>query len=189
MAEERLAIDHIAPIFCAAAKKTLDKATGKIVTYSHTIQKITKLSIRPDLGCFVQFAGDYNGLTAMNFSAAAAMELYRGYMITMGLPASDLAKEPTSSEVVDTIGEITNQVMGRAVRMVESKYDLSSKFGQPKALALNSAIALFPELTNAGVVVSGENDEVVTRRIVFKIDNVRFHMEISMESATFMPML
>ncbi len=185
MSDQQLAIDLIAPVFCAATKKTLDKGTGKKVSFSHTIQTIAKLSIRPDVGCFVQFSGDYNGLTAMNFSAEAALELYRGYMTTMGLPLEELAKESTSSEVVDTIGEITNQIMGRAVRMVESKYDLNSKFGQPKALSLNSAIALYPEVTFSGGTVSGEDEALDSRRIVFKIDNVRFHMEISMEKSYF----
>ena len=167
-------IDVISSFFCQATKKTLEKGTKKTVKYSDTIQAIPKISLKPALGCFVQFNGDYNGLIVMNFTANAAMEIYRNYMITMGLPEADLAKNFTSSEVVDTMGEMVNQVMGRAVRMIESKYDLSVSFGQPKALALNNSITLTPELKYSD-----------NRRMVFAIGTERFTIELSMEKTEF----
>ena len=77
------------------------------------------MSLRPEIGCFVQFNGDYSGLVVVNFSAGAAMDLYRSYMLVMGMPESELAKDATSAEVVDTMGEMTNQFMGKAMQMVE----------------------------------------------------------------------
>jgi CheY-specific phosphatase CheX len=168
-----------------ATKKTLEKGTQKEIKYSSTVQVIPKISLRPDLGCFVQFTGDFNGLMIMNFSADSALELYRNYMLTMGLPEEDLAKNSTSSEVVDTMGELTNQIMGRAMRMVETKYDLVSKFGQPKSLFLNSAIILSLETTTAGVEMSPDTQFGYNRRIVFKIGNHRFHVELAMERTEF----
>ncbi|MEA1933098.1 MAG: chemotaxis protein CheX [Thermodesulfobacteriota bacterium] len=167
-------IDFISGIFCQATKKTLEKSTKKLIKYSDTIQSIPKISLKPELGCFVQFSGDYNGLIVMNLSAKAAMDIYRNYMITMGLPEDDLAKNFTSSEVVDTMGEITNQVMGRAMRMIESKYDLCASFGQPKSLALNNAITLTPEQRYSD-----------NRRMVFAIGTDRFTIELSMEKTEF----
>ncbi len=102
------------------------------------------------------------------------MDIYRNYMITMGLPEDDLAKNYTSTEVVDTMGEITNQVMGRAMRMIESKYDLCASFGQPKSLALNNAITLTPEQKYSD-----------NRRMVFSIGTDRFTTELSMEKTEF----
>ena len=132
MPEQIATIDIVAHLFCQATKKTLDKSTQKTVKYSNTLQSIPKVSLRPELGCFVQFSGDYNGLVVMNFSADAAMELYRSHMTTMGLPEEKLAKDYTSAEVVDTMGEMTNQIMGRSLRMVESKFDLVAPWGSPR---------------------------------------------------------
>ena len=186
MKEGNLAIDHISKIFCLATKKTLEKGTKKEIKYSSTVQKISKISLRPELGCFVQFSGDYNGLLIMNFSADAALELYRNYMLTMGLPEKELAKNATSNEVVDTMGELTNQIMGRAMQMAETKYDLNSKFGQPRAVYLNSAIILSLENSSGGLEMSPDSQYSDNRRIVFKVGNSRFHVEISMERTEFM---
>lgn len=177
MTEKRATIDIIAEIFCQATKKTLDKSTRKSVKYSKTIQVIPDVCLRPELGCFVQFTGDYNGLVVVNFSGGAAMELYRSYMIAMGLPEDSLAKECTSAEVVDTMGEMTNQFMGKAMQMVESKFDLTAYIGQPKALSLNTAITLTPNL-----------DYQDNRRMVFSLETHRFYMEMALEKTEFVVM-
>jgi len=174
MAESVKSIDDVGVIFAQSVKKTIEKATKQKIKFSKTFVSIPKVSLKPELGSFVQFSGDYNGLVIMNFTSEAAMNLYRSYMLTMGLPESDLAKESTSSEVVDTIGEMTNQIMGRCMRMVESKYDLTSYFGQPKALALNSAITLSPDL-----------DYQDNRRISFTLGNDHFHLEMALEKLQF----
>lgn len=174
MAAEPETIDLMANIFSQAIKKTLEKSTKKTIRYSTTFQSVPRVSLQPEIGCFVLFSGDYSGLVVMNFSAAAAMDLYRSYMISMGLSESGLAKEYTSSEVIDTIGEMTNQVIGRAMSLVETKYDLTSYCGQPKALALNNAITLIPEMNYQN-----------NRRVSFTIDANRFHMELAMEQTQF----
>ena len=181
-----LGIDLICQVFCLATKKTLEKSTNLAITYSKTLQRIPRVSLKPELGCFVQFLGDYSGLLVINFTAAAAVDLYRNYMLTMGMPESGLAREATSGEVVDTMGEITNQIMGRATRMAESKYDLSASFGQPKALHLSSAITLALESANAGITLSPDStDRCDNRRIVFKVNSNRFHIELAMERTEF----
>ncbi|PLX49010.1 MAG: DUF3334 domain-containing protein [Desulfobulbaceae bacterium] len=174
MAESTVTIDTIASMLALAAKKTLEKSTKKKIKYSTTLIAVPKVCLKPDLGSFVQFSGDYNGLVVMNFTTEAALDLYRNYMLSMGLPEDELAKEATSSEVVDTIGELTNQIMGRAMQMVEAKFDLTSYFGQPKALALNSAIALTPDL-----------DYQDNRRIALSVANNRFHIELALEKVEF----
>ncbi|MFZ5766953.1 MAG: DUF3334 family protein [Thermodesulfobacteriota bacterium] len=174
MVAEQETIDIVANIFAQAIKKTLEKSTKKTIKYSTTFQAIPQVSLKPEVGCFVMFSGDYNGLVIMNFSAEAAMDLYRSYMTSMGLPEAELAKEHTSNEVIDTMGEMTNQMMGRAMSMVESKFDLTSYCGQPKALSLNNAITLTPEM-----------DYQSNRRISFAIGTSRFHMELAMEQTEF----
>ena len=174
MADTVQSIDDICLIFAAAIKKTIEKGTKQKIKFSKTFISIPKVCLKPEVGSFVQFSGDYNGLVIMNFTSEAAMTLYKNYMLAMGLPESELAKESTSSEVVDTIGELTNQMMGRCVRMVESKYDLTSYFGQPKALSLNSAITLTPDL-----------DFQDNRRLSFSVANDHFHMELALERLQF----
>ncbi|MFH1217340.1 MAG: DUF3334 family protein [Pseudomonadota bacterium] len=174
MVVEQETIDIVANIFAQAIKKTLEKSTKKNIKYSTTFQAIPQVSLKPEVGSFVMFSGDYNGLVIMNFSAEAALDLYRSYMISMGLPESDLAKEFTSNDVIDTMGEMTNQMMGRAMSMVESKFDLTSYCGQPKALALNNAITLTPDMNYQS-----------NRRVAFAIGSGRFHMELALEQTQF----
>jgi len=91
------AIDALTAIALQAVKEVLEANTKIPVKASSTIQKVPKVSVKPEIGCFVPFTGDYSGLVVMNFSAGAAMLLYRSYMMTMGLPEEELAKEYTNS--------------------------------------------------------------------------------------------
>lgn len=174
MSEPMVSIDAISKIFLRTAQHTLETSTKQEVTYSNTIQKTPKISMKPDLTSFVQFNGDYNGLVVINFSANAAFEIYRSYMNAMGMPEDELASSVASPEVSDTIGEITNQVMGQLIKEVEEKYSLNADFGQPKALTLNSSITL---------VINSDYRE--HRRLSFKIGNYSFRIEIAMEHTEF----
>ena len=169
-----LSIDEISRIFLKTAQKTLETGTGQEVTYSATIQKIPKVSMKPDLTCFVQFDGDYIGLVILNFSADAAFEVYKKYMLNMGMPKDELANSISDPEVADTIGELTNQLMGQLIKDVEDRFNLNAVLGQPKALTLNSAITLVIDAYYA------EN-----RRLSFKIGNYSFRIEIAMEGTEF----
>ncbi len=169
-----LSIDEISKIFLTTAQKTLEISTGQKVTYSSTIQKIPKVSMKPDLTCFVEFDGDYIGLVILNFSAEAAFEVYKKYMLTMGMPKEELASSIANPEVADTIGELTNQLMGQLIKDVEEQFDLNAVIGQPKSLTLNSAITLVIDAYYA------EN-----RRLSLKIGNYSFRIEIAMEHTEF----
>ena len=174
MPEPLASIDEISKIFLRTAQNMLETSTKQEVTFSSTIQTIPKVSMKPDLTCFVQFNGDYNGLVVLNFSADAAFEIYKSYMLAMGMPREELANTVASPEVTDTIGEITNQLMGQLIKDVEEKYELNAVFGQPKALTLNSAITL---------VIDSDYGE--NRRLSFKIGNYNFRLELAMEHTEF----
>lgn len=167
-------IDEISKIFLTTAQQTLETATRQEVMYSATIQKIPKISMKPDLTCFVPVNGDYNGLVVMNFSADAAFEIYRSYMKTMGIPKEELAATVSAPEVADAIGEITNQIMGHLAKEIEEKFNLNASFGQPKALTLNSVITL---------VIDSDYRE--NRRLSFRIGNYSFRTELAMEHTEF----
>lgn len=174
MTDPIVSIDEISKIFLQTARQTLETNTRQTVVFSSTIQKIPKVTMKPDLTCFVQFNGDYNGLVVINFTASAAFEIYKAYMKSMGMPKEEVAASVDSPEVSDTLGEITNQLMGHLTKAVEEKFNLNAVFGQPKALTLNSAITL---------VIDSDYRE--NRRLSFKIGNYSFRIEIAMEHTEF----
>jgi len=170
-------IDIISNILGDTTKKILEANTQKKILYSKTMLSIPKVSLRPEIGCFVQFYGDYNGLVVLNFSAESAMIIYKNYMTLMGIPEKELALNFTSVEVPDSIGELINQILGASMKVIEDRYDLTAACGQPKALILNSAITL-----------SIDSDFRDNRRIVFNIERRKFYMELAMESTEFIQM-
>lgn len=168
------AIDALTASALQAVKNVLETNTKIPIKASATIQKVPKVSLKPEIGCFVPFTGDYNGLVVMNFSAAAAMLLYKNYMISMGIPEAELAKEHTNMEVPDSIGEMVNQIMGKVTKLTEDSFGLSAYCSQPKALVLN-----------ASIVLTIDTDYRENRRLSFSINNEKFYFELAMEQAEF----
>ena len=62
---------------CNSVTSVLSAATQTQVRFSGMVQRISKTCLKPDIGCFVLFDGGFSGLVVINFSAAAAMELYQ----------------------------------------------------------------------------------------------------------------
>ena len=167
-------IDQISNILCEAVERVLTACTKKKINFSPTIQSIPKITMKPDIGCFVMLSGDYNGLLVMNFSGNAAMSIYKSYMLSMGLPENELSSHFTSNEVTDSIGEMVNQIMGEFMRLIADRYSLIAFCGQPKVLALNSAITL-----------TIDSDYRDNRRISFSIEHDRFQLELALEQTEF----
>ncbi len=170
-------IDLIAAVLSEAVTYVLEISTQKTIAYADTLQTIPKLIMRPDISCFVQLSGDFNGLIVFNFSDRTAVKLYQSYMVSMGIPKEDLVKDFTSNEVTDSIGELFNQVVGEFTRLIETQFGLSILWGQPKVLALTSAITL---------TIDADYHE--NRRIAFSIDNDRFQTEVALEQTQFTAM-
>ncbi len=170
-------INHVAKIFCEAVKEVLETSTASKIIFSPTIQNIPSISLKPDLGCFVQFSGDYSGLFIMNLSGAAALELYRRSMTYMGFPEDELANDYSSDDVVNCIGEIINQVIGKARSKVEQEFGLTADNNQPKAITISTAITLS---------IATMLDKPRCRRLSFKTqDNNPFYVEMNMEQTEF----
>ncbi len=170
-------VDKVAKIFCAAVKEVIDASTGMSVGYAPTIQDVPSISLKPDLGCFVQFTGDYSGLFIMNLSREASLEIYTKAMSFMGLPEEDISKDFDSDEVVNYIGEIINQVIGKARQKIETRYGLSANNNQPKAITISSAITLS---------VATMLDKPECRKIAFRTDDRNpFYVEMNLEKTEF----
>ena len=152
-------------------------ATGSPINYSPIVQRINKTCLKPDIGCFVLFDGGFSGLVVMNFTAAAAMDIYRAYMQSMGLPADSLAVQHTSDEVGDTLGELMNQIMGRYQATVEQELQISLNQSQPKMLVVNKELVLS---------VNAKLEKPQSRKVMFTTANHRpFYVEMSIEKTEF----
>jgi len=127
---------------CNSVTRVLGIATQSKVHYSAMVQRITKVGLKPDIGCFVLFDGGFTGLVVLNFGADTAMELYERYMLHMGMPKSELAGSHTSDEVANILGELMNQIVGDFTGKVRRELQTNITQNQPKMLVLNKQVTL-----------------------------------------------
>ncbi|MCK7583010.1 MAG: DUF3334 family protein [Chromatiales bacterium] len=172
-----ISTDDVLLMLCTSVKKVLSVATQTQLTYSPMVQKITRTCLRPDIGCFVLFDGSFSGLVIINFSAPAAMELYRAYMMSMGMPESELATQHTSEEVGNMLGELMNQIVGDFTGNVGSELLVSINQNQPKMLTINKEVV---------VSIDTNLDRAQARRVSFSTANRNvFYMELAMDRTEF----
>ncbi|HSG24064.1 MAG TPA: DUF3334 family protein [Azonexus sp.] len=127
---------------CNSVTKVLSIATQSQIRYSGMVQRITKTCLKPDIGCFVLFDGGFSGLVVINFSAAAAMEMYASYMLSMGMAKDELATSHTADEVSNVMGELMNQIVGDFTGKVARELQTHITQNQPKMLVLNKQVML-----------------------------------------------
>lgn len=177
-AQRKNTVNDISQIFGEATVNIIEKSSGTEVYFSPTIQKVQSIHLKPDIGCFVQFSGDYTGLAIINFTRDAAMDFYRKSMLYVGLPEDELAIDHTSDEVVDSIGEMVNQIVGNARLVIQEKYGLSAYNSQPKGICLVESIMLS--------IDSPTTQRNQCRRLSFKMSGKHpFHIELFLEYTEF----
>ena len=165
---------------CNSVTSVLSAATQTQVRFSGMVQRISKTCLKPDIGCFVLFDGGFSGLVVINFSAAAAMELYQSYMLSMGLSKEDLAISHTSDEVSNVMGELMNQIVGSFTTKVGRELQTHITQNQPKMLALNKQVMLSVD-TNL--------DKPEARRVTFFTGrNNIFYLEMAIDRTEFIKM-
>ncbi len=169
-------IDELCSYLLGATQEVLSQSTGTEIQYAKTIQEIASVHLKPDVGCFVQFNGDYQGLLIMNFSTSAALELFREYMLHMGMPEEEIASSHVSEEVIDSIGEFVNQIIGQFRQKIEQRYGLVAHNSQPKAIHINEAITLS---------IGPQKNSEQYRRLSFRIHSLPFQAEIAFETSQF----
>lgn len=162
---------------CNSVTKVLTIATQSPIRYSGMVQRITKTCLKPDIGCFVLFDGGFSGLVVINFSAAAAMEMYESYMLSMGMAKGELASSHTSDEVSNVMGELMNQIVGDFTGKVARELQTHITQNQPKMLALNKQVMLSVD-TNL--------DKPEARRVTFFTGrNNIFYLEMAIDRTEF----
>lgn len=162
---------------CQSVTSVFTKATNTDVHYSAMVQKITKTSLKPDIGCFVLFDGGFSGLVVINFEAKAALEIYQKYLTHMGIPEEELATMHTSDEVADVLGELMNQILGDFTGKIKRTLQTNITQNQPKMMAINK---------NINVTIDSNIERPQARRVSFSTqDNNIFYLELSMERTEF----
>jgi chemotaxis protein CheY-P-specific phosphatase CheC len=173
--------DDILLILCKSVTKVLSQATDTKVTYAPVVQRITKTSLKPDIGCFVLFDGVFSGLVIINFSADSAMELYSCYLRHMGMPEDELATRYTSDEVGNTLGELMNQMVGEFSAAIEHELMVSVNQSQPKMIAVSNEVVLS---------INANLDTPQARKVAFQTQGRHpFYMEMAMEKTTFVQLV
>lgn len=172
--------DDVLNIMCQSMQKILRLTTNSMISYSPVIQRIANTCLKPDIGCFVLFDGGFCGLVVINFSSEAAIDIYRKYMLSMGMPEDGLAQRHTSDEVGDSLAELVNQIVGDFQVNLERQLMVSVNQSQPKVLAINNELL---------ISINTRIDKPVTRRVAFETEgHRRFYLEMSVEKIEFVSM-
>ena len=162
---------------CNSVTRVLTVATQSTIHYSGMVQRISKTCLKPDIGCFVLFDGGFSGLVIINFSGAAAMEIYESYMLSMGMSKKELASSFTSDEVSNVMGELMNQVVGDFTGKVRRELQTHITQNQPKMLVLNKQVMMS---------VDANLDKPEARRVTFYTgSNNIFYLELAIDHTEF----
>ncbi len=162
---------------CNSVTRVLNVAMQAKIHYSGMVQRITKIGLKPDIGCFVLFDGGFTGLVVLNFEAVTAMEIYERYMVHMGMPKSELAGSHTSDEVANILGELMNQIVGDFTGKVRRELQTNITQNQPKMLVLNKQVMLS---------VDTPLDRPEMRRVSFFTEkNNIFYLELAIDRTEF----
>lgn len=162
---------------CNSVIRVLNVAMQSKIHYSAMVQRITKIGLKPDIGCFVLFDGGFAGLVVLNFGADTAMEIYERYMLHMGMPKSELAGSHTSDEVANILGELMNQIVGDFTGKIRRELQTNITQNQPKMLVLNKQVMLS---------VDTPLDRPEMRRVSFFTEkNNIFYLELAIDRTEF----
>jgi CheY-specific phosphatase CheX len=166
---------------CNSVTKVLNIATLGKIQYSGMVQRISKVGLKPDIGCFVLFDGGFNGLVVLNFEAKTAMEIYTKYMVNMGMPKDELARAHTSDEVSNIMGELMNQIVGDFTGKIRRELQTHITQNQPKMLVLTKQVMLS---------VDTPLDRPEMRRVTFYTEsNNIFYLELAIDRTEFLKLV
>jgi len=172
-----VATDSVIRILCSSVQSVLSDTIKNTISISPMVKEIENTCLKPDIGCFVLFQGDFSGLIIINFTKDAAMEIYRNYMIGMGVPEDELAHSHTSDEVAGSLGELLNQCVGKFRVDLESQTGIFVSHNQPKMLVVNETVQ---------IAIKTGIEKQQLRQISFKtVSGNRFYLEIALGEIKF----
>jgi CheY-specific phosphatase CheX len=173
-----IATNDVVRILCSSVQSVLSSTIKNTISISPMVKEIENTCLKPDIGCFVLFQGDFSGLIIINFTKDAAMEIYRSYMIGMGMPEDNLAQNHTSDEVGNSLGELLNQCVGKFRVDLESKTGIFVSHNQPKMLVVSESVQI--------AIETGIERKQQLRQISFKtVSGSRFYLEVALSEIKF----
>ena len=110
---------------------------------------------RHRISSLLDFTGGINGFVIINYPEEAAVDVVSTFMQRMGLPPEDCPKT-VSEEVVSTLGEIINQVLGKFRKNIQIRYGLSAESGTPITMMVNTMLRLTPVGIDENFYVRGQ---------------------------------
>lgn len=162
---------------CDSVTSVLTTATGRKITYSPVVQSTSKTMLTPDIGTFAMFTGSFSGMAIINFPKETAMDIYSSYMSNMGIGENEQAKNYTSEEVSNSLGELMNQILGNYTRLVSDELQSSIQQSQPKMLSV-------PRELQLSINVNLDNPKYSKVTFFTESKNV-FYLEIAMDNVKF----
>ena len=95
----------------------------------------------------------------------------------MGIPEEELVKDHAHDDVVNSVGELVNQVVGKIRGIIERTFGLTARNNQPKAITITSAINLTIDMHMV---------KPRCRKLSFKTaENHPFYIAFSLEDSEF----
>lgn len=177
--QEIKSTDDILFILCKSIQRVLQKATAQKITFFPLAQTINKTTLRPDIGCFTVFESEVSGIVLMNFSAEAALDIYRSYMMNMKMPEDELSRNHTSDDVGNVLGALVDQGMGHFQNDLREELYASVRFTPPKMMVVNQDITI-----SVGNLPQAPD----YRRVSFETESHRpFFLELGVEKTAFSP--
>ncbi|BDM64774.1 hypothetical protein NFHSH190041_22260 [Shewanella sp. NFH-SH190041] len=169
--------DDILVTLCRSVTEVLSNTSGSQIRHSGMVQRISQTKLKPEIGCFSVFDGGFSGLVILNFSGVAAVEIYRKYMVNMGMPEEELSQSHTSDDVSNVMGELTNQILGDFIVKISRELQTSINQSQPRMLSINKALS---------IAIDANLEQPVASRVSFMTeDNHTFYIEFAMSETEF----
>ena len=116
---------------------------------------INTAQTRHRVSSLLDFTGGINGFVIINYPEAAAVDVVSTFMQGMGMPAEDCPKS-VGEEVINTLGEVINQVLGKFRKNIQRQFGLAAESGTPITMLVNTMLRLSPVDSTQNLFVRGQ---------------------------------
>lgn len=135
---------NITNIFCRAYIEVLTKLNRQHqFVISPTFQVIQSIETRHRVSSIIDFTGGINGILIINYSSEAAMDVVGNFLQGMGMAPEDCPKG-LGEEMLNILGEITNQVVGNFRKNLFKEFGLHTTSGTPVTMIPNLMLSVMP---------------------------------------------
>ncbi len=138
---------------------------------SKTFCTIEHAGTRHELSSVISFDGGINGCVLINYPIESIVEVVRLYFSGNGLNPEE-APKLINDEMVSTVGEITNQLMGHFRSMMSTSFGLTIKSAIP---------ATFSSTVKFGLLDSDAHDYLCVRSQLNTKNKLPVYIEFSVE--------